>query len=197
MLARTRKTFNRCILPSLPSSPLPPARPSPLACLLPTPQHTTYPGDSLTRLATTTLASVLRAKPIDIGLFGDEWEACGGELKVQFIRNDLLDVGTTPPLVIPNNAHWKLFAADEILREFDTLVVNSGAHPRPAAQFGQQMDAAAEVLTSSMNRLHGKNNAILVVRNTVPGHWGCTERWVRGVGWEGGKGQPSPHKSER
>ncbi|CAM9748091.1 unnamed protein product [Hapterophycus canaliculatus] len=42
------------------------------------------------------------------------------------------------------------------------------------------MDAAAEALTSSMNRLHGAGKAVLIVRNTVPGHWGCTERMFEG-----------------
>lgn len=152
-----------------------------------TPHHITPPGDSLTRLSTSTLAAILRAKPIELDTFGDVWEACGGELKVRFIRNDYLDARVAPRYASPMceefpggatalNTRCRLFGTDATLRDFDTLVVNSGAHPRPAAQYGRQMDAAAEALTRSMNRLHGKDKAILVVRNTVPGHWGCTER---------------------
>lgn len=147
--------------------------------------HTT--GDSLTRLSTTTLASVLRAKPLENDMWKDVWEACGGDLKVTFIRSDCLDARAAPDFAsnqceefpggpVMSQFFCQLFGTDEILREFDTLVVNSGAHPRPADQFGREMDAAADALTSSMNRLHGKDKAILVVRNTVPGHWGCTER---------------------
>lgn len=103
------------------------------------------------------------------------------------MRNDFLDARAAPRYVSPYcqefpggpaviNTRCRLFGTDDTLRDFDTLVVNSGAHPRPAAQYGRQMDAAAEALTSSMNRLHGKGKAILVVRNTVPGHWGCMKR---------------------
>lgn len=139
---------------------------------------------------TTTLATVLRAEAVSIDTFKDNWEACGGALNVRFMRNDFLDPrtepryktlqceggfgGTGPPV---DNTRCRIFATDETLEEFDTLVVNSGAHPRPAAEFGRQMDAAAETLTNSMNRLHGKGKAIMVVRNTTPGHWGCTERY--------------------
>lgn len=122
-------------------------------------------------------------------MFKDVWEACGGELKVSFMRSDCLDPRVAPNFVsgrceeFPGptmKSYCRIFGTDEILREFDTLVVNSGAHPRPADQFGREMDAAAEALTSSMHRLHGNDKAILVVRNTVPGHWGCNERRVRG-----------------
>lgn len=145
-------------------------------------------GDSLTRLSTTTLASILRATSITADSFKDEWEACGGKLKLQFVRNDVLDPRTKPSYRSPmcekpgagptmDNTRCRIFARDETLSEFDTLVVNSGAHPRPANEFGREMVTAAEALTSSMKRLHG-NKAVLVVRNTVPGHWDCTERWA-------------------
>lgn len=147
---------------------------------------------------TTTLATVLRAEAVAVDPFKDSWEACGGALKVRFMRNDFLDTRTLPRYKTlqcergvrggtpVDNTRCRIFATDETLAEFDTLVVNSGAHPRPAPEFGRQMDAAAETLTESMNRLHGKGKAVLVVRNTTPGHWGCTERWVRGVREAGG-----------
>ncbi|CAB1111938.1 unnamed protein product [Ectocarpus sp. CCAP 1310/34] len=144
-------------------------------------------GDSLTRLSTTTLASILRAKSLTADLYKDDWEACGGKVKLRFMRNDVLDTRTKPRYrsvrceesvggALVNNTRCRIFATDATLREFDTLVVNSGAHPRPAAEFGREMEASAKALTSSMKRLHGEDKAILVVRNTVPGHWGCTER---------------------
>lgn len=139
---------------------------------------------------TTTLASILRADGVSLDTFKDDWEACGGALKVRFMRNDFLDTRTSPryktllcergsaggPTV--NNTRCRIFATDETLGEFDTLVVNSGAHPRAAHEFGRQMDAASAALTKSMHRLHGKDKAVLVVRNTIPGHWDCTERYV-------------------
>lgn len=108
-------------------------------------------------------------------------------MKLRFMRNDVLDARTKPRYrslqceesvggEFLNNTRCRIFATDATLREFDTLVVNSGAHPRPAAEFSREMEAAAKALTSSMKRLHGEDQAILVVRNTVPGHWGCTER---------------------
>ena len=140
---------------------------------------------------TTTLAAVLRAEEVSIDTFKDNWEACGGALKVRFMRNDYLDTRTAPRYKSylcehgvgaggppADNTRCRIFAADETLGEFDTLVVNSGAHPRDAIEFGHQMHAAAEALTEAMNRLHGRDKAVLVVRNTPPGHWGCIERWV-------------------
>ncbi|CAM9961222.1 unnamed protein product, partial [Scytosiphon promiscuus] len=41
------------------------------------------------------------------------------------------------------------------------------------------MATASKVLTASMKRLHG-GKAILMVRNTLPGHWECTERMFDG-----------------
>ncbi len=69
-------------------------------------------------------------------------------------------------------------ANDATLRQFDTMVVNSGAHPRDPKLFREQMHAAADALTGTMHRLHGEDGAILVVRNTVPGHWECVQRCV-------------------
>ncbi|CAB1104360.1 unnamed protein product [Ectocarpus sp. CCAP 1310/34] len=72
-----------------------------------------------------------------------------------------------------------MFIADDAtLIQFDTLVVNAGAHRRSGGleAYGSMMKNASEILTSSMRRLHG-DNAILVVRNTVPGHGESYERW--------------------
>jgi len=147
-------------------------------------------GDSLTRLLTTTLAAILRADLVTASGYPtlnnadgiDEWSACMGELVLRFVRNDYLYVGTTPlnGNTCFNQAGEKaecfVFADDAMLAQFDTLVVNSGAHRRTDEEFAPTMSTAAEVLTSSMKRIHG-DDALLVVRNTVPGHWNCSERW--------------------
>jgi len=68
------------------------------------------------------------------------------------------------------------FANDTVLADFDTLVVNSGAH-RPKGGlpgYAEMMAAASTSLEASMKRLHGED-AILVVRNTSPGHGNCSE----------------------
>eukprot|EP00903_Cladosiphon_okamuranus_P013819 g12861.t1 len=149
-------------------------------------------GDSLTRLMTTTLAMVLRAEGVYNDSFKDNWEACGGKLTVRFMRNDFLDARTEPRYksfkcetglgggAPVENTRCRIFAFDEILGEFDTLVVNTGAHPREAPEFARQTEAAAEMLTEKMHRLHGKDKAVLVVRNTSPGHWDCTQRMFDG-----------------
>lgn len=69
-------------------------------------------------------------------------------------------------------------ADDATLSQFDTLVVNAGAHLRSGAleAYGSMMKSASESLTSAMRRLHG-DNAILVVRNIVPGHGQSFDRW--------------------
>lgn len=68
---------------------------------------------------------------------------------------------------------WML-AGDSVLAEYDTLVVNSGAHVLEGGMsaYESRMSMAAATLTESMTRLHG-DDAILVVRNTSPGHWNC------------------------
>lgn len=142
----------------------------------------------MTRLLTTTLAAVLQAKlvQVDADFEGngdgiDEWSACGGKLTVRYVRNDYLEMQALP---FPNNECYNMdgghaqchtFATDETLSQFDTLVVNSGAHPRSDAEYAAKMTAAATVLSTSMKRIHGEG-AILVVRNTVPGHWNCIPR---------------------
>lgn len=107
---------------------------------------------------------------------------------MRFVRNDFLDTRTTPFGTVQcisqdgkpaDNTRCRVFADDRTLVEFDTLVVNSGAHPRPGKEYGAAMNVTSEALSASMKRLHG-DDAILVARNTVPGHWGCTERWE---GW--------------
>ena len=67
------------------------------------------------------------------------------------------------------------FANDEVLSEFDTLVVNSGAHrPKGGLRgYEEMMTTASAELEASMKRLHGED-AILVVRNTSPGHGNCS-----------------------
>lgn len=141
---------------------------------------------------TTALASMLRANSTIGGgdkKCHDEWSACDGALTVRFQRNDFLDPSTER--IYDNktqvfdqyhcqrpdysNTRCTVFADDEILGGFDTLVVNSGAHVRPPEEFGPAIEAASEVITKSMRRLHGED-AILVVRNTATGHWECNER---------------------
>lgn len=141
-------------------------------------------GDSLSRLTTTTLAAFLRAKRSATGSTGENWSACGGTLMVRLVRNDFLHTSTTPYDYIecPDengnaafNSRCNVFASNSTLENFDTLVVNSGAHVRPMEVYSSAMKTASAFLSASMKALHG-DDAILVVRNTVPGHWGCAER---------------------
>ena len=115
----------------------------------------------------------------------DEWSACDGKLTVKFLRNDYLDTRTSPFNTVhcedengmPINAsHCGVFADNNTLQNFDTLVVNSGAHPRPGDVYGPAMRVASDALSASMKSLHG-DDAILIVRNTTPGHWDCTARY--------------------
>lgn len=148
------------------------------------PSPPTLSGDSLTRLSTTTLAAVLRAEPVTTSQLKDEWSACGGKLRVSFMRNDFLDVRTSAFDGVQcklrggkaaDNTRCVVFAKHSTLENFDTLVVNSGAHPRPGEEYGPAMRVASESLAVTMKLLHG-DDAVLIARNTVPGHWGCTER---------------------
>ena len=153
-------------------APRPPAPPAPPS------------GDSLTRLSTTTLAAILRAEPFTVSQLEDEWSACGGKLRVRFMRNDFLDVRTSSFGSVQcklesgkaaDNTRCIVFADDGTLEKFDTLVVNSGAHPRPGKEYGPAMKVVSESLAASMKLIHG-DDVMLIARNTVPGHWGCTER---------------------
>lgn len=141
----------------------------------------------------TTLASTLRAVGVVAGSdqrCHDEWLACNGALKIHYQRNDFLDTRTER--LFQNNTRGfdekhcerpdlsktrcTIFADDETLAGFDTLVVNSGAHPRPGERYGPAMEIAGPTIAASMRRLHGDDDAILVVRNTVPGHSDCNDR---------------------
>lgn len=74
------------------------------------------------------------------------------------------------------NTRCIVFADDATLSRFDTLVLNSGAHPAPMEEYRAVVGAAGSTVTASMRRLHG-DRAIMIVRNTVPGHWNCTSRY--------------------
>lgn len=141
----------------------------------------------------TTLASILRADTVVAGADNrchDEWLACNGALNVTFQRNDFLDTRTDRGFngmhcEVPDMSSTRctIFADNDTLSRFDTLVVNSGAHPRPAARYGPAMEVASKTIASSMKTLHG-GDAVLVVRNTVPGHWDCNKRLS--TDWGGG-----------
>eukprot|EP00904_Undaria_pinnatifida_P012817 jgi/Undpi1/8666/HiC_scaffold_25.g11131.m1 len=156
-----------------------------------------FVGDSLTRLMSTTLASTLRAEGIVAGSdqrCHDEWLACNGTLKMHYQRNDFLDTRTER--TFENNTRGfdqkhcerpdlsktrcTIFADDDTLSGFDTLVVNSGAHPRPGERYGPAMEVASRTIAASMKRLHGDDDTILIVRNTVPGHSDCNDRMFEG-----------------
>lgn len=149
-------------------------------------------GDSLTMEMAMTLGAVLQAEMVQTDLEAEEdhaggpmqmdFTACGGALHFSFRRNDYLDTRDDP---FPSTkcvdddfgALCIVFASDAVLSQFDTLVVNSGAHPRHggAGEYGKAMRDASQKVTASMERLHG-DKATLIVRNTVPGHPHCGER---------------------
>ncbi|CAB1096144.1 unnamed protein product [Ectocarpus sp. CCAP 1310/34] len=150
-----------------------------------------FAGDSLTGEMIDTLAAVLRATLVKhVPLTMDTYTACDGELTLSWYRNDFLDTRTdgfdTVHCEDPDASmsHCMVFAGmyhDATLTQFDTLVVNSGAHLRSGGleAYGSMMKNASESLTTSMRRLHG-DNAILVVRNTVPGHGESFDRMFGG-----------------
>lgn len=136
-----------------------------------------------------TLAAVLQAEIISSERrpFANYLSACGGKLRYAALRNDFLDTSTAGfdhhhcEHAQHNDTRCTVFAKDSLLSEFDTLVVNSGAHQMTGGleAFRTMMGISSEELTASMKRLHG-DDAILVVRNTTPGHWGCSRRWATG-----------------
>lgn len=111
----------------------------------------------------------------------NKWTACDGALNVHFYRSDDLNPRTEEDkfqsCVYDGVNFCITFANDEILGEFDTLVVNAGAHlpGKGLDAYAATMEAASTSLEASMRRLHG-DDAILVVRNTPPGHGNCAER---------------------
>ena len=135
-------------------------------------------GDSLTRLMTTTIASMIGATLTLVEKEGDLWEACDGKTMMRFIRNDYLDTGNTTGFCVHMdgkraNAFCNIFADDETLESFDTLVVNSGAHAMyDYDEYEMSMEMSGRILSEKMRRLHG-NRAVYIARNTPPGHWEC------------------------
>ncbi|CAN0037514.1 unnamed protein product [Ectocarpus fasciculatus] len=140
-----------------------------------------------------TLVSVLRAtsEPIHSKYqlhHARKWGACNGEVKIAFYRSDFLDTTTWRNAFLDGlcdlrnpkrGAKCDVFADDETLKEYDTVIINSGAHPRSLDEYRETMETASKELTASMKRLHG-DDALLIVRNTPPGHGGCTERTFDG-----------------
>lgn len=131
-----------------------------------------------------TLAGLLRAELLSSQRnFRRSYSACGGALKFEWYRNDYLDVRTSKFETVHctvkdiSSTRCIVFATDAILGQFDTLIVNSGAHAMRGgmSEYQQRMTTSSASLTASMKRLHG-DNAILMVRNTVPGQWECQQR---------------------
>ncbi|CAM9583244.1 unnamed protein product [Ectocarpus sp. 12 AP-2014] len=147
-----------------------------------------FAGDSLTGEMIDTLAAVVRATLVKhVPLTMDTYSACDGALTLSWYRNDYLDTRTdgfdTVHCEDPDFSASRcvVFADDATLSQFDTLVVNAGAHRRSGGleAYGSMMKNASENLTSTMRRLHG-DDAILVVRNTVPGHGHSYDRMFGG-----------------
>lgn len=111
----------------------------------------------------------------------NKWKACDGALNVHFYRSDDLNPRTEEhkfeSCVYDGVDFCITFANDKILAEFDTLVVNAGAHlpEKGISGYASMMEAASTSLEASMRRLHG-DDAVLIVRNTPPGHGNCAER---------------------
>lgn len=76
------------------------------------------------------------------------------------------------------NTFCTVFGDDATLSRFDIIIVNSGAHWKPAAKYGPAMEVASERIETAMRRLHGEK-AILIARNTPPGHGQCSSRCMR------------------
>lgn len=131
---------------------------------------------------TRTLASILGANFVSNPQSNLNFSACGGALKISWYRNDVLDVsGTTKWDSDYCNTLKTLccvvFAKDSVLERFDTVVVNAGVHPMAGgvSEYERRMTTASEALNSSLKRLHG-DSGIFVVRNSLPGHWECSDR---------------------
>ncbi|CAN0116813.1 unnamed protein product [Scytosiphon promiscuus] len=141
-------------------------------------------GDSLSNQMALALATILHADHIvDKPKEHHKWLACEGTVTLTFRRNDYLDTRTHPSFY--HRTHCEaversrgtlctVFADDDTLSAHDTIVVNSGAHPRPVDTYSDTMWVASETLAASMKRFHGED-AILVYRNSVPGHYGCED----------------------
>ncbi|CAN0128968.1 unnamed protein product [Ectocarpus fasciculatus] len=138
-----------------------------------------------------TLRAVLRATRVKhVHLKMDTYSACDGALKLSWYRNDFLDTRLdgwdTPHCEEPDMSisQCMVFAGmcnDATLSQYDTLLVNAGAHRELGGVegYGSIIKTASEFLTASMRRLHG-DNAILMVRNTVPGHGESFDRMFTG-----------------
>eukprot|EP00903_Cladosiphon_okamuranus_P017591 g16203.t1 len=151
-----------------------------------------FVGDSLTGQMIDTLAIILRAEFVDhLDPNIVKFVGCHGNLNFSWYRNDYLDARTTDETGGFPTEHCEepefgrsrcvVFADNSILGEYDTLVVNAGAHRRRGgvSAYGEMMRNASTSLSVSMERLHGAT-AILIVRNTSPGHGNNYERTFNG-----------------
>ncbi|CAM9519678.1 unnamed protein product, partial [Discosporangium mesarthrocarpum] len=131
------------------------------------------------------------------------WKACGGSLRLTYIRNDLLDprdtefygpnrilckpprapkggTGALPADVVRTTEYCRVFTDTPTLLAHDVVIANSGIHYRPLPEYRQAMVVAAEVVSSAFRRasakiqINGKSPTVLIFRNTVPGHNNCT-----------------------
>lgn len=134
---------------------------------------------------TTTLSTILKADSVKDTLMEDIWKGCDGQVPVRFVRNDFLDTrikNTFPRMMCehvngqgPLGSKCKVFANNDTLTRYDTIVVNSGAHLRAIDEYVPEMLKSSSIVAERMRRLHGED-ALLVFRNTIPGHPNCTSR---------------------
>jgi len=153
-----------------------------------------FVGDSLSRLHTNSLAAFLGAVPARNWkwprVYGAQavniYDACGGRLRIGFVRNDWLDTqleydGTQSDRGYAcagtdkgsdshyRNAYCEPWAFEELLAPFGAVVLNSGAHVQNDQNFADRMRAAAKATLSLVPKC-----TALVYRATVPGHSHCS-----------------------
>ncbi|CAM9163499.1 unnamed protein product [Phaeothamnion confervicola] len=134
-------------------------------------------GDSLNRLFSTTLATALSAERLqhqndEIEHGGEAYLACGGALRLKFVRNDILRVDDSDTSECHDICQQFLpyLEADQ---GYNAVVVNSGAHYLEDSAYIAHMMAAADVISAGMREAHPDGSSFMMFRNTVPGSPYC------------------------
>ncbi|CAN0009966.1 unnamed protein product [Phaeothamnion confervicola] len=139
-------------------------------------------GDSLNRLFMTTLAMALRSERLPdqsdkISAGGEAYLACGGALRLKFVRNDILRVqnmsddnscATEGKINICQSFMPYLDAG----QGYNAVVVNSGAHYIDDDAYVVSMTVAADAISARMREAHA-DSSLMLFRNTVPGSPDC------------------------
>lgn len=132
-----------------------------------------FVGDSIQALFFRTLIASIGGEKVSTSGNDNKWVACNG-VNFTLVWNGYLDHRVDQEWCqTPHETLCVPFASPDILKDYDVLIMNTGAHYRTDDVLIPNMESTASIVSDIMFELH--DNPLLIYRNTVPGHKECND----------------------